>query len=144
VESPGRATVAVAAAIEAEDSAMAAGAVEMAPEYAGVLRATARLVEDKETGTETLPVESVAATGVEETAVAGAVEVWTGALVTAVFEGEGVPLSGAAGGKSPDQDGPLPPMAGDPQIPTRNVAMKSLFTPREYTKSKTGALIRAY
>jgi hypothetical protein len=70
------------------------------------------------------------------------VEVGTGALATAGLEGEGVPLSAVVDGESPDHEGPLPPLAGAPRIQTRNVAMKSLFTPREYTKSKTEAFIR--
>jgi hypothetical protein len=35
------------------------------------------------------------------------------------------------------EDAPLSPIAGEPRTPSSNVAMKRLFTPRNYTKSKT-------
>jgi len=118
VERPGRATVDVAVATAVEDSEMGTETVAEDPDGEGVLRATVTLVEDRVIG---------AATGAAGTAVAGPVETGSGAPVPAGLAAEDVPLS---------------PIAGEPRTPIRSVAMKSPFTLREYTKSKTALFIR--
>ena len=118
VERPGRATADVAVATAVEDSEIGTETVAGDPDEEGVLRATVALVEDRAIGV---------ATGAVEMAVAGPVETGSGAPVPAGLAAEDVPLS---------------PIAGEPRTPIRSVAMKSPFTPREYTKSKTAFFIR--
>jgi len=72
--------------------------------------AAATAVEDKDIGT---------ATGAWKAVVVGPVEAWGGAPV----------LVGVAA-----EDAPLSPMATEPRAPIRSVVIKSIFTPREYTK----------
>jgi hypothetical protein len=128
VESPGWVSVEVVAATDAEDNEIGVEKVDEELENESVLRATVTLEDDRETG---------AMTGAVDTVVAGLVGAWSGVPVPTEAAAAGVSLFVGVAGNSPDHDGLLPPIAEELRAPTKSVAMKILFTLKNYTKSKT-------